>query len=305
MRFLADHPLGANISQRMGALAPRVPNVAGLVAIPVPLWGKLWNSSVGNVSISFDSTGAISHLQMQGRDWAAAGGWLGRYLYRTYNDTDLNAAGKTCCYGASGRQKIANPQSTVSTALLTGLWVDSFTAPRTFVLSLSMAALQHGYYGAPSAVWIQIQVVDEGRLDMDLQLFNKTATRLAEASFFSFLPSSINSSWVWVMDKLGSWVNPLDVVASGGLHQHGVRDGVSYRYANQQHFSIDTLDATVVDPVTPSQQATMFPFPLHPLQGPVIGWDVQLHQNAFNTNTPLFSWDSSFRWRFRLRAAMK
>lgn len=107
------------------------------------------------------------------------------------------------------------------------------------------------------------------------------------------------------MDKLGSWVNPLDTVANGGLHQHGVRDGVAYisTSAPTKRFSIDTLDAAVVNPATAAQPSTMFPQPLTPLTGSVLGFDVQLLQNAFSTNTPLFTWEDSLRWRFRLSAA--
>ena len=34
----------------------------------------------------------------------------------------------------------------------------------------------------------------------------------------------------------------------------------------------------------------------------VLGFDMQLDQSTFATNMPLFSLDSDFRWRFRLRA---
>jgi hypothetical protein len=63
------------------------------------------------------------------------------------------------------------------------------------------------------------------------------------------------------------------------------------------------LDAAVVCPGTAANPPSMFPFPLEPLTGPVLGFDVELMQNAFNTNTPLFSWETEYWWRFALRAA--
>ena len=48
-------------------------------------------------------------------------------------------------------------------------------------------------------------------------------------------------------------------------------------------FAIDTLDATVVSPFTAANPPAMFPYPLQPLSGPVLGFDVQLMQNAFNS----------------------
>ncbi len=91
---------------------------------------------------------------------------------------------------------------------------------------------------------------------------------------------------------------------SGSVHQHGVRNGVAYfdPSAPNSFFAIDTLDATVVSPATAVNPPSMFPYPLEPLTGPVLGFDVQLMQNAFSTNTPLFSWDTEYRWRFQLRA---
>lgn len=108
-----------------------------------------------------------------------------------------------------------------------------------------------------------------------------------------------------MMDKIGTWVDPLDVVQNGGLHQHGVSNGVSYLSASAatKYFAIDTLDAAVVDPATAVNPAEMFPQPLSPLTGPVLGFDVQMMQNAFNTNTPLFTWDPAFRFRFAIRAS--
>ena len=100
-------------------------------------------------------------------------------------------------------------------------------------------------------------------------------------------------------------MDPLDTVASGSVHQHGVSDGVRYASAATpaKYFAIDTLDAAVVNPYTAANPPSMFPYPLEPLTGPVLGFDVQLMQNAFNTNTPLFTFDPAYKWRFALRAA--
>jgi len=34
------------------------------------------------------------------------------------------------------------------------------------------------------------------------------------------------------------------------------------------------------------------------LEGPVLGFSSLLFQNAFNTNTPQFTWQSDFHWRY-------
>lgn len=137
------------------------------------------------------------------------------------------------------------------------------------------------------------------------QLFNKTATRLGEAHFFHFLPVPQGGDYAWAMDKcvrqgegarddrtrlllplgdrLGSWVDPLDAVENGSVHVHAVGSGVIYRSTSSpatRFFAIDTLDAPIVNPATAAQPATMFPVPLSPLTGPVLGFDVELMQNG-------------------------
>lgn len=308
--YLGDHPLAANISARMAALVPAVPDVSGLTPVAPGSWGAPFTTKVpsgASVTLAFDaSTGALARLNLAGVEWADAAHPLALYIYKTYNDTDYDAQG-TCCYGESGRQTVANPNRTTTSPTMTGLWVDDAAAPTRAVVSMSMPALQHASYGAPETLWLDVAINGDGSLSLDLQAFNKTPTRLGEAHFFSFLPAPIaGGDYTWLMDILGSWVDPLDTVANGGLHQHGVREGVVYASAASPataFFAIDTLDAPVVNPATAAQPATMFPQPLTPLDGPVLGFDVQLLQNAFSTNTPLFSWDANYRWRFGIRAS--
>jgi hypothetical protein len=64
---------------------------------------------------------------------------------------------------------------------------------------------------------------------------------------------------------------------------HAVSSGVMLQSAAApatRYFAIDTLDAPVVNPSTAVQPATMFPEPLAPLTGPVLGFDVELMQNG-------------------------
>jgi hypothetical protein len=308
LRYLADHPLAANISARMAALVPSVPDTSSLSPVSSDDWTTplSFSTPAGFVTLAFDgTTGAIASANIAGVEWADEAHLLAQYVYKTYNDTDYKAQG-TCCYGEDGRQKIANPQQTTTTPMMTGMWVDSTTAPTLAVISMSMPDLQHTYYGAPATLWLSVRVNADASVSLDLQAFNKTATRLGEAHFAHFLPVPQAGDYVWKMDKIGSWVDPLDTVENGSQHQHGVRNGVAYLSSSapaSKFLAIDTLDATVVNPATAAQPASMFPQPLTPLVGPVLGFDVQLLQNAFSTNTPLFSWEAAYRWRFTLRAS--
>jgi hypothetical protein len=193
-------------------------------------------------------------------------------------------------------------QRTITNPTMTGMWSDMTS--RTVVVSMTMPDLQHSYYGAPSDLYISLKVNDDATVSFDFQMFNKTATRLPEAHFLHFLPMPIAGDYLWMMDKIGTWINPLDVVENGSLHQHGIRNGVRYMSSGSpnKYFDITSLDAFTVNPATDANPASMFPQPLTPLIGPVIGFDFQLMQNAFNTNTPLFTWDTNFRWRFNISA---
>lgn len=88
--YLGDHPLAANISARMLALVPAVPNVTGYAPVPAAAWST--PVTVGAVTLGFDgTTGALTSLILAGVEWADAAHPLAQYVYRTYNDSDYDA----------------------------------------------------------------------------------------------------------------------------------------------------------------------------------------------------------------------
>lgn len=89
----------------------------------------------------------------------------------------------------------------VSPPLVTGLWTNSASSPTSFLVSLTMPDLQHVVYGAPATLWLNVSVNADGSVALDLQMFNKTATRLGEAHFFHFLPAPQAGDYAWMMDK--------------------------------------------------------------------------------------------------------
>ena len=284
-RYLADHPLAANITARVAALVPLVPDTSALTAVDQSEWGTAIQVTTpgGDLTLGLDgTTGAFSVFNLAAVDWADSNHLIGQYIYKTYNDTDY-AANPTCCYGEGGRQKIANPNRTATTPTMTGLWVDDENNVRLAVVSMSMPDLQHDAYGAPGTLWLTITVNDDASVSLDLQLFGVTATRLGGAHFLHFENIPQAGDYKWLMDKIGGWVDPLDTVANGGIHQHGVSDnGVRYTSSSapNKYLAVRTVDAALVDPFTAANPASMFPLPLSPLTGPVLGFDVQLMQNG-------------------------
>ena len=302
MMYLEDHPLRQDIQNRMNALVPAVPNTNNLIAVPSNQWTNpiTMNTANGVVTLGLDGiTGGLSTLIMNTIPWADNQHVLGQFVYKTFDDNDYATQQGFCCWGVGGRQSGANPNSTTTSPTISNVWTDSTTAPTLLVVELKMPTLQVTNYGAPETIYYQYTITPEGTVAFDVQFFNKTATRIGEAGFMSFLNSPI-PNYTWYMKKLNSWIDPLISVSGGSPHSHGVSDGISYKFNSNSSvfFAIDTLDAHVVSPVTATSPATNFIVPATALEGPVLGFSSLLFQNAFNTNTPQFTWQSDFHWRY-------
>lgn len=320
--YIYTHTHIDDVINLQALLRPSVPNTTLLEEVPAAEWPAplpTVQTNTGPVSLGLDvSTGGMSKMRMAGFEWAGPQNQFAQYVYKTFNDTDYSQQHGFCCYGpVPGRQEAANPNQTSTSPRVTGVWRERAVPPRSFTARLEMPALQHEQYGAPHELWLTVGIEHDGTVVIDLQAFNKTTTRLGEASFVRFRPAQ-RDGFRWYMDKLGYWVDPLDTVENGSLHSHGIRNGVAYidssssssadHLANPPQdgvaafLAVDSLDAFLADPATAANPATNFLWPLSPLAGPILGFDMQLHQNAFSTNMPLFSLDSDFRWRFKLRA---
>jgi len=316
--YLQNHPLAGAIKNAVALLTPVVPDPVRLkyIAVPKVRWTQMYNvhtSSSSEVTIGLDGdTGALSTLTLNGVSWANPQHLLSKFVYRTYNDTDYNAQhvnnGCCCCWGWSNMQKNANPQQQIKSPAITSVYISSgdstLTAPFTILTSLSFAdTALHLNYGAPETIWLNYTVNIDSTVSIELQLFNKTSTRLGEALFLDFTQVPQSGNWKWFVDVLGLPVDPLDVVINGNQHQHGVKEGVMYvQQSGTGEFALDTIDAAVVSPHTDVNEATSMIAPLTPLTGPVNGFSVLLFQNAFNTNVPLYSFDDAWKFRFLIRA---
>ncbi len=174
MRYLGSHPLAAAITARMAALVPAVPDVSGYTAVAPGDWAQPLSLGSGGITLALDgTTGAITRLVMAGQAWADDAHALGRYIYKTFTDADY-AANPTCCYGEAGRQSIANPNRTVTSPQMVGMWVDAPAAPTKLVAALTMPQLLNTAYGAPATLWLTVAASADGKsLTLDLQAFNK------------------------------------------------------------------------------------------------------------------------------------
>merc|ERR1712150_116198 len=124
---------------------------------------------------------------------------------------------------------------------------------------------------------------------------NKTATRLAEALWLSFMPHPGTSPGQWSMDVLGSSVSPMEVLPNGTQHLHAVWDGATWSDAGHS-FGIKTFDSPLVSPsdinhllrYDGDQQPSDFEGGMH----------FNLHNNLWGTAFPQwYSDDMMFRFK--------
>ena len=139
-------------------------------------------------------------------------------------------------------------------------------------------------------------------LAVELLWVNKTATRMAEASFMSFAPAleATPSNASYSMDILGSRVSPLEVVDMGTQHLHAVWDGVGYdnRAAGGAFVWIQALDTPLVAPGDAEHLLVYDGLTRPDMAG---GWHFNVHNNLWGTAFPQWYGDNArARWLLTL-----
>lgn len=301
---LGDTPLAAEAQQAQQRLAARPIELQGFTRID-PAAGP-WQTT--HFSIGFDpANGAITTLteSATGRDWADATHQLAHFHYQTFSKQDyqrfrrqyninkrLTANWSIDDYtkpgiGEAGRSAWWEPQ-------LVALWQRETADALTFLAELSLPAEASELFGAPRHVTLEARLPQAAAVvELTLQWFEKPACRLPEASWLSFTPLAPNTQG-WRMEKIGQLISPLEVVRNGNRTLHAVGAGIEYR-DKQGGLAIDTLDAPLVAPGTPS--LLNFTNRQPALQG---GMHINLHNNAWGTNFPMW-FEDDMRFRFVLR----
>jgi Domain of unknown function (DUF5054) len=149
-------------------------------------------------------------------------------------------------------------------------------------------------FGAPLRLRTVVTLEEDGAIAFDLQWFDKPATRIPEALWFSFRPP-VGPDARWLLHKLGGAVDPLDVVRNGSRHLHIVQDGVTAEDSSGRwHFS--SPDAALVAPGKPS----LLDFNNEQPDPTADGIHFNLFNNIWGTNFPMW-YDDDARFRFKVR----
>jgi len=198
-------------------------------------------------------------------------------------------------YGSTCSQSgCANPIDGLWLSIMSELWWNPNTCSGVVTLQSQNTAFKN--YGAPQNSYVAfsvVQTITGATLNMTLVLWNKTPTRLPEQMMFEFRPPG---NLDWKMDKLGTWVSPLDVLLNGSQYQHGVWSGIKGSDSTSTFF-VSTPDAPLVAPITTqkpfrgwSGTPTVMPVPTSPLRGvtQITGMAVNLFNNVWDTNYVLW-----------------
>jgi len=199
-------------------------------------------------------------------------------------------------WGRPGLDK-TSARSALCFATLKQLWHEKRPDGHLFLADLEMP--EAGDSGCPREISVETFLPDkEPAVKLTLKWFNKPATRLPEALWFSFTPP-ISPDGRLEMDKMGQAVSPLDVVRNGNRQLHGVTSGVTYQDA-RGGLRVQTLDAFLL---SPGRRSLLIFDNQHPdLAG---GLHFCLCNNTYSTNFRMWcNDDMQFRFTLALTGGM-
>jgi hypothetical protein len=305
LKALDGTSLADEAKKRLRSIKPVKPSKAGFEVV----CAVSARFETQHFDISFDpSSGAIAYLgdKRHKREWASMQNLLGMFRYQSFSQADyarywwqyiINKR-RTKVWSLPDNTKpgmeFAGSVSQFWQPTLSALYARRDKKGQTFLLELTPPVETYTKYGCPKTVTVEVHLPNhEAAIHFNVQWFDKPASRLPEALWFSFVPKTSRSG-SWEMDKLGERVSPRDVIRNGNQKLHAVNTGVYY--ADGRHLlAIETLDAALVAPGEPSlldfnnRQPNLSK-----------GMHFNLFNNVWGTNFPMWYEDDG-RFRFTLR----
>jgi hypothetical protein len=256
-------------------------------------------------ALRFDAdTGALTQLTHKERNWASRTHPMGLLNYQTFSVEDFDRFqrsynlnyGKPAImwwamsdFGKPGMERY-RPEHKLWQPQVDGIWHKRDAAAEHIVIQLHSSEEAHARYGCPQQFTLEYALPHAvPRIDLHVQWFNKPATRMAEATWLSFSPATKHGEWR--IEKMGEWIDPLDVVRRGNRTLHAASRGLRYR-DDAGSLMIDTLDAPLIAPGAPA--LLQFNDKQPNLRR---GMHINLHNNVWGTNFPAwFGEDAAFRF---------
>lgn len=235
-------------------------------------------------TVAVGANGALTTLRSKGGvQWATPSRATAQLVYRVYNDTDYDDFGGW--YGPRGYWPFckandnvtymlgidsnSNSQSAYFLPRVTAVYADVKASRLVVELSMPPQAVDH--YGSFRTAFLDFRVSDHGggssnvggddsmdelQIDLSLTWLGKQPVMIGESISLLFAPaptlspgrSGANSS-AWTMNKLGSEIDPENVVQGGNQHNHAVWRGVAASTIAGD-YDLQILDAPLVNPMT-------------------------------------------------------
>ena len=340
---MPDSDIHRFFKKELDGIFPILPNLDDFMGMDASAMFKIESK---NCTIGFGVDGSVTHFNVTYNNhvysFADKFHPLGLFSYHTYNETDFQAMESEYDYSPMynpGYDKpdstqYANPQTNVYYFPMTGLY-RNVKDDSIFLVELEGDFIANIYYGGPEKVWIQVQVLSKDPatsdgvmidLSFEVILENKTATRLAEATMFSFTPSlqdPIGGSWKDRLYKVvprfarefssDAFVTLSLVNKNGSFYQHSVEQVNLVEQGKLENITLALFspDVPLVCPIYREfdyiKTPTPFPFLTHPPPGiPLDGFAFNIHNNIWNTNYPLWypftdlEEDRNFKARFHM-----
>jgi uncharacterized protein DUF5054/glycosyl hydrolase family 38 len=292
----------AEAQRSLAALTPRR-SVGGTAGE-----GVLADHRLGRFTLRFGPDGSVVSLRdSRGRIWADEHHGLGEYRYETFGlaeyqrwirdycrTTEVNTAWVLADFGKVGLEYASpEPRHTVFRPSLVSVSPATGGDTEGITVRCVMPANAATDFGAPREIEVTYRLgAESDAIDIELNTFGKEANRLPEASWFSFCPKVGNPN-MWRMDKMGTLVNPLEVVRNGNRSLHSVGRGLHYRGSDGQ-VALTTLDAPLVAPGAPR----LLEFD-NTFADQANGFHFNLHNNVWGTNFRMW-FEEDMKYRFTL-----
>lgn len=311
----SDPALISMIDETLKELEPSKPDLTGFSQVLLPENRTkdyfLFETTIFQVGFNYSTGGVVFLKDHQDDDLADLLHRLGEIQYRTYSNDDFdhfNLQYNPNCGPPCG--DFAKPGLKDSTSQTVGpevvsMWMDNVN--RTFLVELTFPDDVVNNYGASKTIWMNytFPIVSPPAILVELQWFNKTATRLPESIWIEFnpiLPVRSISCDQWRIDVLGYDVDPSNVVDYGSKRVHSIgHDGVRFydQTSQQPSFTLQSFDAPLLSIGSPAYLLN-FDNSIADCQGE--GGNalfVNLHNNLWNTAFPIY-YEQDAKFRFRL-----
>ena len=252
------------------------------------------------------TTGSVVSLveSKSGREWSDCREGLGALSYQTFSVEDYdrfyrqyvinkraNNLWAPSDYGKPGVEA-AEPESRLWRPSLRwlGRRVDENAHRALVELDFPQEAVER--YGAPASAFVLVTLsLWTPAVGFDLQWFDKAATRLPEALWFTFAFSGTTPGG-WRLQKLGQFICALEVVANGNRKLHAILDEARYD-DGKITIELRTLDTPLV---APGERSLLDFNNRQPRSGAL---HFNLYNNLWGTNFPQW-YDENARFRFSL-----